>query len=119
MKEDIKKFRRPDVWRPPSERNSYFLPLTGGCSNNTCTFCNFYGIRLRIRGHEEVKTEIDALALFVEQGTVLADVDQLVYIICSALGPKANLSAGWRCTCLSLSKTYRYIRTLEQEVPGS
>ena len=34
-----------------------------------------------MRGHEEVKTEIDALALFVEQGIVLANVDQLVYLI--------------------------------------
>lgn len=81
MKEDMKKFRRPDVWRPPSEQNSYFLPLTSGCSNNTCTFCNFYGNRLRIREYEEVKTEIDALALFVEQGIILANVDQFVYII--------------------------------------
>jgi radical SAM superfamily enzyme YgiQ (UPF0313 family) len=80
MKEDMKKFKRPDVWRPPSERNSYFLPLTAGCSNNTCTFCNFYGNRLQLREHEEVKSEIDALALFVEQGIVLSNVDQLVYI---------------------------------------
>ena len=77
----MKKFKRPDVWRPPSEQNSYFLPLTSGCSNNTCTFCNFYGNRLRIREYEEVKTEIDALALFVEQGIILANVDQFVYII--------------------------------------
>jgi radical SAM superfamily enzyme YgiQ (UPF0313 family) len=80
MKED-KKFRRPDICRPPSEQNSYFLPLTAGCSNNTCTFCSYYGKRLSMRGHEDVKTEIDALALFVEQGIVLANVDQLVYMI--------------------------------------
>ncbi|MBN1975199.1 MAG: radical SAM protein [Sedimentisphaerales bacterium] len=81
MKEDNKKFRRPDICRPPSEQNSYFLPLTAGCSNSTCTFCSYYGNRLRMREHEDVKTEIDALALFVEQGIVLANVDQLVYII--------------------------------------
>ncbi|MBN2588312.1 MAG: radical SAM protein [Sedimentisphaerales bacterium] len=77
----MKKFRRPDILRPPSEQNSYFLPLTGGCSNNTCTFCSFYGNRLRIREHEEVKAEIDALALFLEQGIVLPNVDEMVYII--------------------------------------
>ncbi len=81
MKEDNKNFRRPDICRPPSEQNSYFLPLTSGCSNNKCTFCSYYGKRLGIRDHEEVKTEIDALALFVEQGIVLANIDQLVYLI--------------------------------------
>ncbi len=81
MKEEKKNFRRPDIWHPPSERDSYFLPLTSGCSNNTCTFCNFYGNQLRIRGYEDVKAEIEALALFVEQGIVLANVDQLVYML--------------------------------------
>ena len=77
----MEKFRRPDIFRPPSERNSYFLPLTGGCSNNTCTFCGLYGTQLRMREHDEVKMEIDALAFFVKQGIILADVAQIVYII--------------------------------------
>ena len=81
MKEDYKNFRRPDICRPPSEQNSYFLPLTAGCSNNKCTFCSYYGKRLQIRDHEEVKREIDALALFLERGIVLANVDQIVYMI--------------------------------------
>lgn len=81
MKEYMKKFRRPDICRPPSEQNSYFLPLTAGCSNNKCTFCSYYGKQLQIRDHEEVKAEIDALSLFVEQGIVLANIDQIVYMI--------------------------------------
>jgi len=80
MKEN-NKFIRPDICRPPSEQNSYFLPLTAGCSNNKCTFCSYYGRRLQIRDHEEVKREIDALSLFIEQGIVLPDIDQIVYMI--------------------------------------
>jgi tRNA A37 methylthiotransferase MiaB len=80
MKEYKKKFRRPDICRPPSEQNSYFLPLTAGCSNNKCTFCSYYGKQLQMRDYEEVKKEIDALALLIEHGTILADVDQIVYM---------------------------------------
>jgi hypothetical protein len=67
--------------RPPSERNSYFLPLTGGCSNSTCAFCNYYGSKLRIRDTEEVKKEIDALALYMQHGVRLPDIPEIVYYI--------------------------------------
>ena len=81
MKENKEKFRRPDICRPPSEQDSYFLPLTAGCSNNKCTFCSYYGKRLKIRDYEDVITEINALTLFIEQGIVLPNVDQIVYMI--------------------------------------
>jgi radical SAM superfamily enzyme YgiQ (UPF0313 family) len=74
-------FKRPDIFRPPSERRSYFLPLTSGCSNNTCTFCGFYGTALRVRDIEDVKHEIDALAMYVRHGVRLGDVDNIVYAI--------------------------------------
>ncbi|PIU23566.1 MAG: radical SAM protein, partial [Chloroflexi bacterium CG08_land_8_20_14_0_20_45_12] len=53
-------FERPEIIRPPSEWKSYYLPLTNGCSNNTCTFCGYYGRKLQIREVGEVKKEIDA-----------------------------------------------------------
>ena len=56
-------FERPDIIRPPSERRSYFLPLTSGCSNNTCAFCGYCGSKLGVRELDEVKQEIDALSL--------------------------------------------------------
>ena len=75
-------YKRPDVIRPPSERESYFLPLTSGCSNNTCTFCNYYyGSKLQLRELDEVKKEIDALALYIECGTCLPTVSNIVYVI--------------------------------------
>jgi radical SAM superfamily enzyme YgiQ (UPF0313 family) len=61
-------FERPRIFRPPSESKSYFLPLTNGCSNNTCTFCGYFGSKLQIRAVEEVKKEIDALAALVRYG---------------------------------------------------
>jgi radical SAM superfamily enzyme YgiQ (UPF0313 family) len=74
-------FERPEIIRPPSERHSYYLPLTSGCSNNTCTFCNYYGCRLSIREVEEVKAEINALALFLKSGFVLPNMPRVMYFV--------------------------------------
>ena len=74
-------FDRPNIIRPPSEWRSYFLPLTSGCSNNTCAFCNYYGARLQMRELDEVKKEIDALATYVKRGICLPGVPQIVYQI--------------------------------------
>ncbi len=74
-------FRRPDIIRPPSEWDSYFLPLTSGCSNNTCAFCGFYGSKLQIRDIDDVKAEIDALSLFMRSLIRLPSVPNIVYAI--------------------------------------
>jgi len=74
-------FERPSIIRPPSEWRSYYLPLTSGCSNNTCTFCSYYGSKLQIREIEDVKKEIDALALYMEHVIHLPGIDDIVYII--------------------------------------
>lgn len=76
-------FERPDIIRPPSEARSYYLPLTAGCSNNTCTFCQYYGAKLQIRDVDEVIDEIDALALYVKNGLRLPGVPDIVYWIAS------------------------------------
>ena len=67
--------------RPPSEANSFLLPVTLGCSNNTCTFCGTYtGIKFRIRNIEDIKRDIDEVAriysrsvshVFLENGDAL------------------------------------------------
>jgi radical SAM superfamily enzyme YgiQ (UPF0313 family) len=74
-------FVRPEIIRPPSEAASYFLPLTGGCSNASCGFCNFYGCRLQVRPLAEIKQEIDALALYEGHGIRLAQVPPIVYAV--------------------------------------
>jgi radical SAM superfamily enzyme YgiQ (UPF0313 family) len=78
----VERFERPRIIRPPSEAESYFLPLTSGCSNHSCTFCNyFYGSKLRLREVDDIKKEIDALALFQERGVCLQNIPDVVYYI--------------------------------------
>jgi len=74
-------FKRPLIIRPPSEWRSYFLPLTSGCSNNTCTFCGYFGSKLQIREIEGVRKEIDALAAPVSYGLDIpgAEISPLDY----------------------------------------
>ncbi len=74
-------FSRPNIVRPPSEWKSYFLPLTSGCSNNTCTFCAYYGSKLQIRDVADVKGEIDAVALFTRSGIRLPHIPKVVYAV--------------------------------------
>ncbi|MFH0767953.1 MAG: radical SAM protein, partial [Chloroflexota bacterium] len=72
---------RPEIFRPPSESECYFLPLTNGCSNNSCTFCTYYGSKLQLRELDEVKKEIDALSVCMERGVFLPNVPEIVYFI--------------------------------------
>jgi radical SAM superfamily enzyme YgiQ (UPF0313 family) len=74
-------FERPAIIRPPSERLSYFLPLTSGCSNASCSFCQYYGSKLRVRPPAEVKEEIDALARYVKTGMLTPGMPSIVYEI--------------------------------------
>lgn len=78
-KEHKAAFQRPQIFRPPSEARSYFLPLTSGCSNNTCTFCRYNSFSLQIRDVEDVKAEIDALDLYLRSGVCRPDIHPAVY----------------------------------------
>ncbi len=75
----MSKFERPRIFRPPSEWMSYYLPLTSGCSNNTCTFCYYYGSRLQMRDVNEIKEEIDALRLFKDKRIAVPGMPHMVY----------------------------------------
>jgi len=79
--EQTERFQRPDIIRPPSEWRSYFLPLTSGCSNHTCAFCNYYGSRLRIRDVDEVMEEIDILASYVRYGVKVPTAPSIIYAV--------------------------------------
>jgi radical SAM superfamily enzyme YgiQ (UPF0313 family) len=69
------------IIRPPSEANSFLLPVTIGCSHNKCTFCGTYlGVKFRIRPLEDIKQDIDRTAqnyswsvrrVFLEEGDAL------------------------------------------------
>jgi len=74
-------FERPEIIRPPSEHASYYLPLTSGCSNNSCTFCNYSFSHLGIRDLAEVKQEIDAMSLYMHHGVRVPGQPDIVYMI--------------------------------------
>lgn len=74
-------FNRPEIIRPPSEHDSYYLPLTSGCSNNTCGFCAFSFTKLGIRDLDEVKQEIDAMYLYVNNNIMMPGQPDIVYYI--------------------------------------
>jgi radical SAM superfamily enzyme YgiQ (UPF0313 family) len=74
-------FVRPGILRPPSEHASYYLPLTSGCSNNSCTFCAYSFSSLGIRDLNEVKQEIDAMALYTNQRLWTPGQPDIVYEI--------------------------------------
>jgi radical SAM superfamily enzyme YgiQ (UPF0313 family) len=74
-------FIRPGILRPPSEHASYYLPLTSGCSNNSCSFCAYSFTNLGIRDLDEVKQEIDAMSLYMNQRMWVAGMPDIVYEI--------------------------------------
>ena len=74
-------FKRPEIFRPPSERECYFLPLTSGCSNNTCTFCGCFGTKLQTRELDDVKKEVDAVALYMRTGVCLPTIPAIAYMV--------------------------------------
>ncbi|MCX6006643.1 MAG: radical SAM protein [Chloroflexi bacterium] len=74
-------FERPEIIRPPSEHDSYYLPLTSGCSNNSCTFCAFSFTNLGVRDLQDVKQEIDAMYLYMNNHIMVPGQPDIVYII--------------------------------------
>jgi radical SAM superfamily enzyme YgiQ (UPF0313 family) len=111
-------FTRPGIFRPPSERESYFLPLTSGCSNNTCTFCGFCGTSLRMRDVEDVKREIDALAMYVRHGVRLPDVDYVVYAIAQSWNGRRVFLQDGDALVYPFPKLVEVLRYLKEKFPN-
>jgi radical SAM superfamily enzyme YgiQ (UPF0313 family) len=80
-----------NIFRPPSEANSYLLQCTIGCSHNRCTFCQMYkDKKYRIRSMQEIKADIlmakqyyaDLEKVFLCDGDAIAmETDQLLEIL--------------------------------------
>ncbi|MBU2010868.1 MAG: radical SAM protein [Gammaproteobacteria bacterium] len=70
------------VFRPPSEAHSLILPVTNGCSWNSCTFCEMYTSpqkKFRARDEAEVLDDIRRCGeQLIVQRVFLADGDALV-----------------------------------------
>jgi radical SAM superfamily enzyme YgiQ (UPF0313 family) len=111
-------FIRPEILRPPSEHASYYLPLTSGCSNNTCGFCAYSFTSLGIRGLEEVKQEIDAMALYMAHGVGVQGQPDIVYLILRRWdGRKLFLQDG-DALVYPYAKLVEALRYLNQKFPG-
>jgi radical SAM superfamily enzyme YgiQ (UPF0313 family) len=111
-------FSRPDIIRPPSEWKGYFLPLTSGCSNNTCTFCGYYGSKLQIRDVDDVKSEIDAVALFTRSGIRLPDVSKVVYAVAQDWDGKRVFLQDGDALVYPFPKLREVLQYLNEKLPG-
>jgi radical SAM superfamily enzyme YgiQ (UPF0313 family) len=111
-------FSRPDIIRPPSERRSYFLPLTSGCSNNTCTFCGYYGSKLQIRDVNDIKSEIDAVALFTRNGIRLPNVSKVVYAVAQDWDGKRVFLQDGDALVYPFPKLREVLWYLNEKLPG-
>src|SRR5512136_1272693 len=111
-------FNRPDIIRPPSEWKSYFLPLTSGCSNNTCVFCGYYGSKLQIRDVADVKSEIDALALFIRSGVRIPGIPTVVYAIAQEWDGKRIFLQDGDALGYPFPKLHEVLQYLNEKLPG-
>ncbi|MBN1644129.1 MAG: radical SAM protein [Dehalococcoidales bacterium] len=110
-------FQRPEIIRPPSEWRSYYLPLTAGCSNNSCTFCSNYGSKLQVRDIEDVKKEIDALALYLKNGVTLPEIHWIVYAIAREWDGKGVFLQDGDALVYPFSKMKEVLTYLNQKLP--
>lgn len=111
-------FSRPDIIRPPSEWKSYFLPLTSGCSNNTCAFCGYYGSKLQIRDVADIKSEIDAIALFTKSGIRLPNVSKVVYAVAQGWDGKRVFLQDGDALVYPFPKLREVLQYLNEKLPG-
>ena len=76
-----------DIYRPPSEAESWILQATIGCSWNHCTYCDMYRAkRFRVRPLSDILEDVqlarqrlgpDVDKVFVADGDALVLVDAL------------------------------------------
>jgi radical SAM superfamily enzyme YgiQ (UPF0313 family) len=111
-------FNRPDIIRPPSEWKSYFLPLTSGCSNNTCAFCAYYGSKLQIREVADVKDEIDAASLFTRSGTRLSDIPRVVYAVAQDWDERRIFLQDGDALAYPFPKLHEVLQHLNEKLPA-
>ena len=111
-------FVRPDIIRPPSEWNSYFLPVTSGCSNNTCAFCMYYGSKLQMRDVDDVKSEIDALVLFTRSRVRLSNVPKVVYDVAQGWDGKKVFLQDADALVYPLPKLREVLQYLNDKLPS-
>jgi radical SAM superfamily enzyme YgiQ (UPF0313 family) len=111
-------FERPDIIRPPSEHASYYLPLTSGCSNNSCAFCNFSFSQLGIRELQDVKQEIDAMSLYVNHGIRVQGQPDIMYMILYRWDGKKVFLQDGDALVYPYAKLVEALEYLNEKFPG-
>lgn len=111
-------FVRLGIIRPPSEHASYYLPLTSGCSNNTCSFCAYSFSNLGIRELDDVKQEIDAMSLFMNQRMRVAGQPDIVYEILNDWDGKKVFLQDGDALVYPYPKLMRALHYLNQKFPA-
>ncbi len=111
-------FVRPEILRPPSEHDSYYLPLTSGCSNNSCSFCAFYFTHLGIRDLEDVKQEIDAMSLYWNQRIWVPGQPEIVYAILQGWNGKKVFLQDGDALVYPYSKLLAALQYLNRKFPN-
>jgi radical SAM superfamily enzyme YgiQ (UPF0313 family) len=113
--------------RPPSEANSLLLPVTFGCSHNTCTFCGTYSnMKFRIRPVEDIKRDIDEVAknyswslrrVFLENGDAVIAPQRLLVEVLKYLNekfPKLERIGSYTTPQAALIKSVAELKELHQ-----
>lgn len=111
-------FIRPGIIRPPSEHDSYYLPLTLGCSNNSCTFCAYSFLNLGLRELDDVKREIDAMSLYMNHRMWTADQPDIVYEILSEWNGKKVFLQDGDALVYPYPKLLEALQYLNQKFPS-
>jgi len=116
-----------DIYRPPSEAESYILQATIGCSWNHCTYCDMYRRKsFRVRPLEETLEDVaeagrrygDAVdKVFVADGDGLVmDLEtwRAVLDACRASFPRLRRVSAYATARNLLEKTPEELRTLKE-----
>ncbi len=115
------------IFRPPSEANSYILQATVGCSWNACTYCDMYRAKsFRVRELDEVLDDIhtagnqfgsDVDKVFVADGDALVmDLDHWEPILeaCRGTFPRLRRISAYATAMNLVEKSPEQLRRLRE-----
>ena len=115
------------IYRPPSEADSYILQATMGCSWNHCTYCDMYrDKRFRVRDLDETLTDVRAAQLsygsdvqkvFVADGDALTmDLEQWepILIACREAFPRLRRVSAYATAMNLVAKSVEELARLHE-----
>jgi len=116
-----------DIYRPPSEANSYILQATVGCSWNACTYCDMYRAKsFRVRALDETLADVELARrslgdrvdkVFVADGDALIlspDHWQRILDACREAFPRLRRVSAYATALNLLQKTPAELRRLRE-----